>query len=557
MRSDDLELAFVGGEVFDGLSTGPTRTDVGVSDGCISALGHDEVASRIGAGTRVVDLSGRLLLPGFVDAHVHPVEGGTERLACDLSGGFTREEYLDLVGRYVRSHPDVAWVVGGGWAQAAFPGGAPRAEDLDRICADRPVVLSNRDHHSVWANSRALALAGIDARTPDPRDGRIERDADGTPSGTLHEGARAQLLRLLPEDSDDRLYDGLIEAQRYLHGVGVTGWQDALIGDYGSHSSRYLRVYRRAIERGELTARVNGALWWDRERGTDQVEELVATRARHQHELFRISSVKIMQDGVPENRTAAVLDPYLQPAWCCGGGGTGISFVDPVQLGDHVRRLDQEGFQVHFHAIGDRAVRECLDAVAVAREGNETPGPTHHIAHVQIVHPDDVPRFRRLRVAANIQALWAAYDPQMVELDLPLLGAERATRQYPFASFDAAGADLCAGSDWPVTSADPWLGIHLAVNRRHPAGHPDRSPEVFLPEQRLTLDRAVRAYTWGSARINGRHHYTGAIRRGYAADLSIADRNPFAASEEVIGETRTDETFVAGVSVYRRDMSGS
>lgn len=545
-----LTVAFLGGSVFDGYGDKSVRTDVGVARDRIVALG-DEVAERVGAGTRVVDLTGRLLLPGFVDAHVHPIQGGSERLGCDLSGGHTREDYLALVSTYVADHPGQDWVVGGGWAQAAFPGGAPQAQDLDEIVPDRPVVISNRDHHSAWVNSHLLRLAGIDATTPDPPDGRIERDEHGAPTGTLHEGARTAVLRLAPPAPKEAMYAGLMEAQRYLHAFGVTGWQDALIGDYGNHSSQFVEVYQRAVEAGELTARVNGALWWDRDRGLDQLDGLLATRAAYQTEQFRITTVKIMQDGVPENRTAALLEPYLRSPCGCGAAESGISFIEPTLLQHYVTALDREGFQVHFHAIGDRAVRESLDAVAAARVSNRTPGATHQIAHLQIVHPDDVARFAQHRVAANIQPLWACYDPQMVELNLPVLGPQRAERQYPFASLHAAGAELCAGSDWPVTSPDPWLGIHVAVNRRLPAGHPDHDRRAFLPTQRLTLAQALRAYTSGGARMNGRDHYSGAIRRGFVADLAVVDRDPFQAPSDAIHRTRTVETFVSGRSIYQ------
>ncbi len=545
-----LATAFVGGMVFDGCAGGPVRTDVGVAGDRIVAIGADQVTDRIDRGTRVVDLRGRLLLPGFIDAHLHPIQGGSERLGCDLSGGATREDYLSLVRRYADTHTEARWIIGGGWAQAAFPGGTPEASDLDRICPDRPIVISNRDHHSAWVNSALLRLAGIDASTPDPPDGRIERDEHGNPSGTLHEGARMMALRLAPAQSPADMYAGLLEAQGYLHGFGITAWQDALIGDYGNHSRQFVDVYRTAIERGELAARVNGALWWDRDRGLDQLEGLIETRAAYQLEQFRITTVKIMQDGVPENRTAAFLEPYLAPRCGCGDAGTGISFVEPKRLQDYVTALDREGFQAHFHAIGDRAVRESLDAIEAARDRNESPGPTHHVAHLQVVHPDDISRFARLRVAANIQPLWAAYDPQMVELNLPILGEERAGWQYPFAALATAGTQLCAGSDWPVTSPDPWLGVHVAVNRQHPIGSADYHRDVFLPWQRLTLAQALRAYTSGAARINGRDHYTGMIRRGYAADLVVVDRDPFAAPVEEIHLTCTVETFVGGKSVH-------
>jgi predicted amidohydrolase YtcJ len=546
----ELDLAFVDGMVFDGVSDAPRRIDVGVAAGRIAALGAD-VAPAITERTRVVDLAGRLLLPGLIDSHVHPVEAGVERLNCDLSSGWTREDYLRIIADYAAANPDREWIVGGGWQQAAFDGGAPLAADLDAICPDRPMVISNRDHHSAWVNSEALRRAGIDRDTPDPVDGRIERDADGVPTGTLHEGARMLALRLAPDATAEEQYDGLLEAQRYLHSFGITGWQDALIGDYGNHTADIVEAYQRAMDEGALMARVNGAIWWERERGEEQVERILALRERFQDELFRVTTVKVMQDGIVENRTAAMIEPYVHR---CGPGEThdddGISFVDPVLLAGYVSRLDAEGLQVHFHAIGDRGVRESLDAVAAARAANGDSGLTHHIAHLQVVHPDDHDRFAALRVAANIQPLWACYDPQMVDLNVPLLGAERTTTQYPFASLLRSGAHLCAGSDWPVTSPDPWLGIHVAVNRRMPAWHPDHNEEAFLPSESLTLADALRAYTHGAARINGRDDLTGSIAVGNWADLAIVDRDPFAHPADTIADTRTIETFVAGESVY-------
>ncbi|MFJ3491449.1 amidohydrolase [Leifsonia aquatica] len=545
----ELDLAFVDGMVFDGLSDAPQRLDVGVADGRIAALGAD-VAAGITERTRVVDLTGRLLLPGLIDSHVHPVEAGVERLNCDLSSGWNREDYLRIIREYADANPERAWIVGGGWQQAAFEGGAPLAADLDAICPDRPMVISNRDHHSAWVNSEALRRAGIDRNTPDPVDGRIERDADGAPTGTLHEGARMLALRLAPHATAEEQYAGLLEAQRHLHSFGITGWQDALIGDYGNHSAAIVDAYQRAMDEDVLRARVNGAIWWERERGEEQIARIEALRERFQDERFRITTVKVMQDGIVENRTAAMIEPYLHR---CGPGEAhddGISFVDPDLLARYVSRLDALGFQVHFHAIGDRGVRESLDAVEAARTANGDSGVTHHIAHLQVVHPDDRARFASLGVAANIQPLWACYDPQMVELNVPLLGAERTTTQYPFASLLAGGAHLCAGSDWPVTSPDPWLGIHVAVNRRMPAWHPDHNAEAFLPSEALRLADALRAYTHGAARINGRDDLTGSIAVGNWADLAVVDRDPFAHPADTIADTRTIETFVAGESVY-------
>ncbi len=543
----EFDIAFVHGAVFDGVAEAPGRFDVGVAGGRIAALGP-EVAEGITARTRVVDLADRLLLPGLVDAHVHPVEAGVERLNCDLSGGWSSEDYLATIRAYADAHPEREWIVGGGWQQAAFPGGAPLAAALDAIIPDRPVVVSNRDHHSAWVNSEALRRAGIDRATPDPVDGRIERDADGNPTGTLHEGARMLALRLAPPATAEEQYAGLLEAQRHLHSFGITGWQDALIGDYGNHTAAIVDAYQRAMDEDRLRARVNGAIWWDRQGGEEQVEGILGLRERFGGELFRVTTVKVMQDGIVENRTAAMIEPYVHR--CGAGHDTGISFVDPERLAGYVGRLDALGLQVHFHAIGDRGTREALDAVAAARAANGDSGVTHHIAHLQVVHPDDHARFAALGVAANIQPLWACYDPQMVELNVPLLGAERTATQYPFASLLRHGARLVAGSDWPVTSPDPWLGMHVAVNRRLPGWHPDHSPEVFLPAERIGLAEALRAYTSGAARINGRAENSGSIAVGNWADLAVVDRDPFEHPAEAIADTRTVETFFAGESVY-------
>jgi predicted amidohydrolase YtcJ len=540
------DAVFVGGVVFDGTGSDPQPGVVAVRDGRIVAVEREVDRDLVTAATEVVDLAGGMLLPGFIDAHVHPVEGGIERRRCDLSGLHTREQYLDAIAEYAGSHSDAEWILGGGWMAPAFPGGNPLAEDLDRIVPDRPVFLSNRDHHGAWVNSAALTRARVDRTTPDPADGRIVRDADGNPTGTLHEGARLLVSDLIPRPTaeEDRL--GLLEGQRYLHSFGVTGWQDAIVGEYGSHTDTG-NVYLEAARSGELTATVVAALWWDRNAGLDQLDHLRARRAELRHDRFVATSVKIMQDGIPENQTAAMLDPYLAPGCTCGTD-RGIAFLEAEELHAAVRLLDADGFQVHVHAIGDRAVRDALDAFAAVPDRRRPGAPRHHIAHLQIVHPDDVPRFGALNVTANLQALWATFEPQMVELNLPILGPERAAWQYPFGDLRRTGAPLAAGSDWPVTTPDPWAALHVAVNRQLPATDPDFDPRPFYPEQALDLGTALAAYTSGSARINSRDD-AGRIAVGAVADLVVVDRNPFDTPADEIADTRTVSTWVDGVRV--------
>src|SRR5581483_10115315 len=380
------DLAFLGGGVYTLDAARRWASAVAVRRARILAVGTDEeIRPLIGPRTEVFELGGRMLLPGFQDAHVHPPAGGLELLQCALADAYSVEDYRRIIAAYAAQHPEVEWIQGGGWSMDVFPGGTPRKETLDEIVPDRPVFLPNRDGHSAWVNSRALELAGVTRETPDPVDGRIERDPDGSPTGALHEGAMHLVERLIPPTTQDQWEEGLRVAQRYLHSLGITAWQDAIVG--GSYPA--LEAYLALADRGELTARVVGALWWDRHRGEDQVDELLAARARASVGRFRAPTVKVMQDGVIETFTAGVLEPYL------GSDGRptdnrGLSFIEPELLRRIVTRLDAEGFQVHFHAIGERAVRESLDAVEAARLANGMNDLRHHIAHVQVIHPDDL-----------------------------------------------------------------------------------------------------------------------------------------------------------------------
>jgi predicted amidohydrolase YtcJ len=539
-----MTLVLRNGALFDGHRHLGTGRAVLVDDGRIAAVVPERDAPT-GPGVAEVDLAGGLLAPGFVDAHVHAVQGGLERIRCDLSDLATREEYLARIGAYAAAHPEVPWILGGGWAMAAFPGFTPTAAELDAVVPDRPAFLVNRDHHGAWVNTRGLELAGIGAATPDPAHGHLSRDAAGHPVGMLHEGAMDLVSAHVPETTDAELDAALLAGQEYLHSLGVTGWQDAIVGDYAGIADPG-PAYRRAARRGDLTAYVVGALWWDRDRDEEQVAELVRRREELSVGRFRATSVKVMQDGIAENFTAALGAPYLDR---CGHATTnsGHSFVDADALRRYLPLLAAEGFQVHVHAVGDRGAREALDAFAVSPTGDLR----HHVAHLQVVHPDDLDRFAALGVAANMQALWAAYDDQMVEQTLPFLGEERAAWQYPFGALHRAGARLVAGSDWPVSSPDPLAAIHVAVNRTA-YGEPGRcGSEPFLPEQSLALETAFAAYTSGSAWVNHRDD-AGVLAAGAVADLVVLDRDPFAGPAAEIGAARTVSTWVEGEPVFSR-----
>ncbi|MFK3669446.1 amidohydrolase [Leifsonia aquatica] len=400
------DVIFTGGPVFTGAGAPVTGLAVVVSGGRIAAVVPEaEAESHRGDGTRVVQLDGALLSPGFQDAHIHPVGGGLELLLCNLAESEDAADALRLVAEYADAHPE-GWILGGGWAMDHFSGGAPTRQALDAVVGDRPVLLSSRDHHSTWASTAAIRLAGLDASTPDPADGRIEREPDGFPAGTFHEGAGDAFDPVLPPVDEELVYAGLLRAQSELLALGVTGWQDALIGSAAGIPEN-LAVYRRAVDEGALVAHVVGAQWWSRSGGAEQVAEMVARRdeiAAVDPDRFQLGTVKIMVDGVAENHTAAMKTPYRD-----GHGhdtdNAGLSFIDPGLLRDYVTALDREGFQVHFHALGDRAVQEALDAVEAARAANGATDGRHHLAHLQVVAEEDAPRFAELDAIANLQAL--------------------------------------------------------------------------------------------------------------------------------------------------------
>ncbi|MGF1616194.1 MAG: amidohydrolase, partial [Acidimicrobiia bacterium] len=478
-----------------------------------------------------------LLTPGFTDAHVHTVTSGLEQLKLTFDGCANATDAFAAIARYAADNPHEPWIVGGGWSQAWFERGCPDARSLDVVLADRPALLTNADGHGAWANTRALDIAGVTAATPDPADGRIERLPDGTPQGTLHEGAKQLVQRHAPEDTVEDFERGLIRGQEEMLRYGITGWQEAAV------FPEVQEAYLRAASSGTLLGDAVAALWWNRDEGLEQVNDLLARRQRSAPR-FRPTSVKLMLDGVAENFTASVLDPYLDD----NGATTtnkGIDFIDPDELREIVTVLDRHGFQCHFHAVGDRAVRNALDAIEAARGANGASANRHHIAHIQFVHPDDVPRFARVGAAANAQPFWAMNDDYQTELTRPFITPERDSWQYPFGSLARAGATLGMGSDWNVSTANVMKEVDVAINRTGPDGGPPLGPdEALSPVEALT------AFTMGSAYINNSEQDRGSLEVGKLADVVVFDRDPFGGGD--FGDTEVSLTFVRGNVAYER-----
>jgi predicted amidohydrolase YtcJ len=528
---------------------GPAPDALAVTDERISAVGTGaDVEELIGTATRVIRLDGETLLPGFQDAHIHPVQGELTVMQCDLSE-LSADQFGGAIRAYATKHPDRAWIVGAGWSVTDFPDAAPRKGDLDALVADRPAFLWSRDGHSAWVNSRALDVAGVSAATPDPVGGVIVRDPDGSPRGTLREGAISLVEEFVPPPTSGQHATALASVQRRLHALGITAWQDASVYDSGA-CARQLEAYRAAAQAGSLGARVVAALFWDPRRGLEQVEGFVEQAVAASIGRLRAGTVKIWVDGVIEGLTAAMLDPYLD-AHGHATDDRGMALVPPEPLREAVIALDRAGLQVHMHAIGDAAVRSALDAVEAARQANGPSDHRHHIAHIQLIHPTDLPRFAALGATGNMQPIWACHEPTMDQRTIPFLGPERTGWQYPFASLLRHGARLAAGSDWPVTSANPLLEIEVSMTRVNELA---RSGEPFLPGERLSLDEALAAFTIGSAYVNHLDAETGSLEPGKLADLALLDRNLRDASAGPIGEASVQATWVEGLEVYAKPL---
>ncbi len=517
----------------------PWAQAVAIRDGKITFVGSDDgVRSYIGPETTIHDLRGRLMLPAFQDSHVHPIYSGLEALSCYLGEQDDIAAYRSVIAEYAAANPGKAWITGGGWSMAVFgPGGSPSKSILDELVPDRPVYLTSADGHTGWANSIALEVAGITEDTPDPADGIIDRDPEtGAIIGSLQEGAMTLVEKHAPDVSLEARIAGLQFARDMLHGYGITSIQEA----YAFEDD--LEAYAKLDSDDELNLRVVAALWWAREETEEQIPHLLDLRDKYNKGNLRPTSVKIMQDGVMENYTAVMLEPYLTD-----DGTQGISMVEPEFLKEAVSLLDAEGFQVHFHAIGDGAIRQSLDAIEEARNRNGDLEHRHHISHLQIIDPDDIPRFAKLDVVANFQPLWAYADDYVVDLTIPFIGLERANWMYPIKSVIDSGGTVAFGSDWAVSTANPFPQIETAVTRVDAENH---DTPVMNPEQRITLEQAIQAFTINAAFVNKQEERTGSVEIGKLADLIVVDRNLFEIEPAEISDAVVLLTLFEGRPVY-------
>jgi predicted amidohydrolase YtcJ len=535
------ELALKNGAIYTVDGARRWADAVAIREGRIVFVGTDkDLEAHVGPDTQVIDLKGRMVIPGLQDAHIHPISAGLEAESCNLNGLESPEQYVAKIKEYAAAHPDKPWITGGGWLMSAFgPGGRASRELIDAVVPDRPVMLSSSDGHTTWVNSKALEIGGITRDTPDPPDGRIDRDPKtGEPLGTLQEGAGSLVSSKAPETTPEQSQAGLRYAVKLLNGFGITGIQDASVNEQD------LKTYRAADEAGELSLHVVGSIWWERDQGLEQIDDIKRLSTTYTKGRVDARTVKIMQDGVIENYTAVVLEPYKLPG---KEPDFGIPMVDPEILKTVVTRLDADGFQVHFHAIGDGAIRQALDAIEAARTANGDLGHRHHISHLEVILPVDVPRFRTLGVVANFQPLWAFADPYITDLTLPFMGNERAQWIYPIGSLYRSGAVVAFGSDWSVSSANPFEEIEVAVTRMGALGE---TTTPFLPSERIALPEAIAAFTINAAYVNRNEKDTGSIETGKLADLAILDRNLFDIPATELSDMKVLVTLFEGKAVH-------
>ena len=544
--TQDAELLMLNGKVYTVNHEQSWAEAIAITDGRIIWVGNSEEANQWqGERTRTIDLGGKMVLPGFQDIHIHPVHSGVSYQQCALFDAEGVELLQQRIKQCAESEPG-EWIRGGGWLVTNFaPSGLPDKKLLDEIVPDRPVALKSSDGHSMWVNSLALELAGINADTQDPAGGRIDRYPNSTePSGSLQETSAMNLVHIVePELTQKELEAGLAYSRDHLHSLGITAVQDALLKLTPGDAYFGLPAYLALEERGELNLHVINAMYWQNDISLE--EQLPAfLKARDESTPYiHNTAIKIWQDGVIETETAALLEPYLNR----GDQFVGELLNEPAVLNEAVTALDAAGFQIHFHAIGDRAIRSAFDSIQAAREANGKHDNRHHISHIQLFSPEDIPRFAELDVVANFQPLWAIEDGYITDLTIPRIGEERGKFLYPIGSVQRTGARVAFGSDWYVTSANPLDGIEAAVTRLDPDGKTD---EPLGENEEINLAQAIENYTLNSAYVNLLDVDTGSIEIGKLADIIVLDRNLFDVPASEINQVRVIATLFRGELVF-------
>jgi predicted amidohydrolase YtcJ len=503
-----------------------------------------------GPDTDVIDLGGRLVTPGFNDAHIHISGGALSLERVDLIEAQSLESVQAKVKDFASANPKNPWVLGFGWLYGSFPGGLPTKEQLDAVVSDRPAYMSCYDGHSAWANSRALALAGITKDTKDPLNGVIVRDPKtGEPTGALKEAATGLVEKMIPEPEAEARYALVLKALALLSSQGLTSVQDAggLLGGGlrgGSDAAGDIELFDRARREGKLSVRITGSAVMEQGKVEDAIAAARRAHERWHDDMLRVSAVKGFVDGVIEAHTAAMLTPYSDDA----SFGLGLPNWDPEALNAAVTAVDATGLQVYLHAIGDRGVRMALDAHAAALSANHRADRRGRIEHIETIQAVDIPRFKELGVIASMQPLHANPDQNNFNVWSRNAGPDRASRAWAWHRIEQAGGRLAFGSDWPVVTSDVFRGLYCATTRKTREGTPAGG---WLPEYAVSLDSALRHYTIDGAYASFDEKDKGSLAAGKKADLVVLSEDLFRTPPETILKARVLLTVMDGRLVYR------
>lgn len=541
-KTEIADLVLTNGRIWLGGDANFVAEAVAIRGNQIIRVGTTaEIKQLAGEQTQVVDLGGRLASPGFNDAHIHFLSGAMGFNQVDLTGAKTVAEMVERIAAYAKKNPDLKWITGRGWEYTPFPGGLPTKIYLDAIVKDRPVFLSAYDGHSAWVNSKALELAGITNETKFTGYGEIVRNATGEATGALKEGAQSLVRRLLPEPTREEQLNALRQGLRLTASLGITSLQNA------SGSVDEFSLYEELLQRNELTSRFSMAFSVGERTTDDQIKKFIELKNKYDlNPMLRAASVKFVLDGVIESHTAAMIERYadLPPE---SGNPFGETTMPPDIFRDRVVKLDKLGFQIYTHAIGDRAVREALNAYEAALKANNRGFNRHRIEHIETVSPEDIPRFAKLNTMASMEPIHA--DPGTAEVWSKAVGPERLPYAFAWQSLLKAGARLVYSSDWPASiSLDPIRGIHSAVNRRTIDGQP---PKGWIPQQRINVADALRAYTQAGAFSSFEEGIKGRIAAGQMADIIVFSQDLFKIDPMRIHETKVVLTIFDGKVIYR------
>jgi len=517
----------------------PGATALAVKGDKIAYVGDEEgIAAWLGPDTLVIDGGGHTVLPGLIDTHIHAAEGALSLGGCTLHNKQLEiAQAADAIRACAAADKTSTWIVVNQVNPAGF---RANRHDLDAIERRRPLFLWGADGHTAWVNTRGLELAGIKRDTPDPEAGRIERDARGDATGFLVDSATDLALSKMEKATPAQRLDALRKVLPLLHGTGITSYLEA------NTDEPTVDAYAELAKLHGLTARVTIAFATSDASAPEEFARLESLRARLNDPLFRADFIKLFADGVLEypTQTAALLEPY-NDARGRPGKSRGEFYVKPADLETFVAEAGRHGFNIHVHAIGDGAVRESLDAFAAARAAGSK--QLFSIAHLQLIEPSDIPRFARLDVYPSLQLLWAQPDNYSIEALTPWLGAERMGRQYPARSLLDAGATVAGGSDWDVSSYNPFEAMATAISRRNPE-HPERAP--LNPGEAMNLDEMLAAYTINAARLMGREREIGSLSVGKFADFIVLDRRLTAqTSVDEVRRTRPTHVYFSGRDV--------